>query len=78
MSFIGSLLVAVTLAIFWQNRNHEFVWSDRNTIVENLSPNRRAPSYGNASRQGPGLQLSNPQMHAVWATKEHALCSPFT
>ena len=27
--FIGLLLAAVTLAIFWQIRNHEFVWSDR-------------------------------------------------
>lgn len=64
---ICPFLVAVTLAIFWQNRNHEFVWSDRNTIVENVFPNRRAPSNGNASRQG-SSKLSNSLTHAVWAT----------
>jgi tetratricopeptide (TPR) repeat protein len=65
---IGLFLIVVTLAIFWQIRNHEFVWNDRNAIVENLSPNRRAPSNGDDSRQGSGLQLSNPLTHAVWAT----------
>lgn len=53
MSFIGSLLVAVTLAIFWKNGNHEFVWSDRHTIVENLSPHRRAPPLETLLGKGP-------------------------
>ena len=64
---LGLLLIVVTLAIFWQIRNYEFVWSDRSTIVEYSSPNRRAPADGNAPRQGSG-QLSNLLTRAVWAT----------
>jgi tetratricopeptide (TPR) repeat protein len=56
-------LAVVTLAIFWQIRNHEFVWSDRSTIAENLYLNRRAPSNANAFWQRP---LSGPLTHTVW------------
>jgi hypothetical protein len=37
---IALLLVVVTLAIFWQIRNHEFVWSDCTIVVEDLNQSR--------------------------------------
>jgi Cu-Zn family superoxide dismutase len=57
-SFIGLLLVVVTLAIFWQIRNHEFVWSGRALIVANL--NLRAPADRNTfwRRRGAYFNLS--------------------
>jgi hypothetical protein len=44
---IELLLIVVTLAIFWQIRNHEFVWTER-PHVENL--NWCPSSNGNAVR----------------------------
>jgi tetratricopeptide (TPR) repeat protein len=55
-------LVVVTLAIFWQIRNHEFVWSDRAIIVENL--NWRASANANASWYP--RHLAGPLTHTVW------------
>jgi tetratricopeptide (TPR) repeat protein len=63
---IGLLLTAVTLAIFWQIRNHEFVWSDRALIVENL--NGRSSRNANAFAHRFTPKLSAPLTHAFWLT----------
>ena len=62
--FIGLLLIVVTLAIFWQIRNHEFVWSDRALIVANLSS--RALADRNTFWRRPTFTLSAPLTDAVW------------
>ena len=61
---IASALVVVTLAIFWQLRNHEFVWSDRAVIAENV-PARTSPMASAAGYRA-RFKLAAPLIYGLW------------
>src|SRR3989304_5758189 len=65
---IGSLLVLVTLAVFWQVRYHEFVWDDKINIKQNpyLNPVTSSNFLHFWGKPYEGLYI--PLTYSVWAT----------
>lgn len=61
---IASALVVATLAIFWRVGNHDFVWSDRAVIAENVI--ERASRTAHAPAYGTGFKLPAPLTHSLW------------
>lgn len=62
------LPIVATLAIFWQIRNHEFVWDDRSNITENAFLRPLTLSNLLSLWQRPYQQLYIPLTYTVWAT----------
>ena len=64
---IAVAMVVITAAVFWQVRNHEFVWDDRINIYEN--PYLNPVTVPNVLHfwQKPYQRLYIPVTYTVWA-----------
>lgn len=64
---IASALILITLAVFWQVRNHEFVWDDADNVERSPHLNPATLSSVTQFWQKPYENLYVPLTYTVWA-----------